>query len=166
MNKQILVLALCGVSCLARAEWDVPIAATTEANYYADPETKRSSVVPSVWILADYHRPQHRADHDPNHLSVKVLNEADCVAGNLRMVSSIYYSLAMGKGDALSFPPSHQSGVVPHPVHHRRPSLSISAPRNNSDNTRSATLNQADFSNLHVMAFGITLSQIIKRALF
>jgi hypothetical protein len=103
MIKQIVCLALCGVSCLSYAEWDVPIAATTEANYYADPETKRSSVVPSVWILADYHRPQHRGDHDPNYLSAKVLNEADCLAGNLRMVSSIYYSLAMGKGDALSF---------------------------------------------------------------
>ena len=103
MIKQIVCLALFGVSCLAQAEWDVPIAATTEANYYADPETKRSSAVPSVGILADYHRPQHRGDHDPDYLSAKVLNEADCGAGKMRMVSSIYYSLAMGKGDALSY---------------------------------------------------------------
>jgi len=103
MIKQILWLGLCAASSLAYAEWDVPIAATTEANYYADPETKRSSVVPSVWILADYHRPQRRGDHDPNYLSAKVLNEADCLAGNLRMVSSIYYSSAKGQGDALGF---------------------------------------------------------------
>jgi hypothetical protein len=122
MIKQTLCLALCGISVWAHADWDVPIAATTEANYYADPETKRSSVVPSVWILADYHRPQHRADHDPNYLSVKVLNEADCVAGNLRMVSSIYYSLAMGKGDALSFSTLTSEWGRPAP---RSPSASI-----------------------------------------
>ena len=122
MNKQILCLALCGLSCWVHAEWDVPIAATTEANYYADPETKRSSVVPSVWVLADYHRPQHRADHDPIYLSVKVLNEADCMAGNLRMVSSIYYSLAMGKGDALSFSTHTSEWDRPAP---RSPSASI-----------------------------------------
>ena len=77
MMKETLVLALCGVSCLAHAEWDVPITATTEANYYADPETKRSSVVPSVWILADYHQPHHRGDHDPDYLSAKVLRSED-----------------------------------------------------------------------------------------
>jgi hypothetical protein len=107
---------------LAHAEWDVPITSTTEANYYADPETKRSSVVPSVWILADYHQPQHRGDHDPDYLSAKVLNEADCVAGNLRMVSSIYYSLAMGKGDALSFSTLTSEWGRPSP---RSPSASI-----------------------------------------
>jgi hypothetical protein len=122
MMKQTLALALCGVSCLAHAEWDVPITSTTEANYYADPETKRSSVVPSVWILADYHQPQHRGDHDPDYLSAKVLNEADCVAGNLRMVSSIYYSLAMGKGDALSFSTLTSEWGRPSP---RSPSASI-----------------------------------------
>ncbi|CAM8619329.1 hypothetical protein MCEMAEM21_01001 [Oxalobacteraceae bacterium] len=122
MNKQILCLALYGVCCLAHAEWDVPIAATTEANYYADPETKRSSVVPSVWILTDYHRPQPRDGHDPGYLSAKVLNEADCVAGNLRMVSYIYYSLAMGKGDALSFSTLTSEWSRPLP---RSPSASI-----------------------------------------
>ena len=122
MIKQTLCWALYGVSIWAHAGWDVPIAATTEANYYADPETKRPSVVPSVWILTDYHRPQHRADHDPNYLSVKVLNEADCVAGNLRMVSSIYYSLAMGKGDALSFSTLTSEWDRPAP---RSPSASI-----------------------------------------
>jgi hypothetical protein len=122
MIKQALCFALFGVSCLAQAEWDVPIAATTEANYYADPETKRSSAVPSVWILADYHRPQHRGEHDPDYMSAKVLNEADCVAGNLRMVSSIYYSLAMGKGDALNFSTLTSEWGRPAP---RSPSASV-----------------------------------------
>ncbi len=122
MTKQTLFLALCSVSCWVHADWDVPIAATTEANYYADPETKRSSVVPSVWILTDYHRPQHRGDHDPDYLSAKVLNEADCGAGKMRMVSSIYYSLAMGKGDALSFSTFTSEWSRPAP---RSPSASV-----------------------------------------
>jgi len=103
MLKKTLLFALCSVSCLSHAGWDIPILNTAEVKYYADPETKRTSVLPSVWILADYDRPQHRADHDPDYLSVKVLNEADCSAGALRMVSSIYYSLGMGKGDALRY---------------------------------------------------------------
>jgi hypothetical protein len=103
MFKSAIFLGLFSVSCGVYAEWDVPIAATTEAKYYADPETKRSAVIPSVWILADYDHLQQRDDDSVKHLSVKMLNEADCVAGKIRMVSSIYYSLAMGKGDALSF---------------------------------------------------------------
>jgi hypothetical protein len=103
MIKRTLFLALCSVSCWVHADWDVPITATTDAKYYADSETRRSSVIPSVWILADYGQLQQSTDNAPKHLSVKMLNEADCGAGKMRMVSSIYYSLSMGKGDALSF---------------------------------------------------------------
>lgn len=122
MIKPIFLTVLCSVSCWAHAEWDVPIAATADAKYYADSETKRSSVVPSVWILADYAQPQHRANHDPNYMSVKVLNEADCLAGNMRMVSAIYYSLAMGQGDAQSFSTITTEWNRPAP---RSPSASI-----------------------------------------
>lgn len=122
MIKQTLCLALCSMSCWAYAEWDVSIATTAEAKYYADSETKRSAVIPSVWILTDYRQPQHRADHDPDYMSVKVLNEADCLAGNMRRVSSIYYSLAMGQGDALSF--STITTEWDHPAPHS-PSASI-----------------------------------------
>ncbi|MFM7657597.1 MAG: hypothetical protein ACKO5Z_03280, partial [Burkholderiaceae bacterium] len=66
MLKKTLLLALCSVSDLSHAGWDIPIMTTAEVKYYADPETKRTSVLPSVWILADYDQPQHRADHDPD----------------------------------------------------------------------------------------------------
>ena len=107
MHHRRWLTALCSLGFMtpysAHADWDIPLVTTTEAKYYADPETKRSAVLPSVWILADYDQPQHAAGLEPNYLSVKVLSEADCGANKLRTVSLIYYSLAMGQGDALGY---------------------------------------------------------------
>ena len=107
MHHRRWLTALCSLVFItpysAHADWDIPIVTTTEAKYYADSDTKRSAVLPSVWILADYDQPQHTAGLEPNYLSMKLLSEADCSAKKLRTVSLIYYSLGMGQGDALGY---------------------------------------------------------------
>ncbi len=84
--KRLLAIGMILFSHSAYAEW-VKLAESTGTIVFVDPSTKKGGLMPRVWILLDYSKPETSGES-----TVRSLYEADCKDGRLRGLASAYYS--------------------------------------------------------------------------
>ena len=88
-----LSVLLTGPARPAFAGWE-PLFEDDQLVYYIDPATRSDKPRPRVRILRDFKEPNQRGDQ-----SAKLLYEADCASGKVRMMSGVYKKGRMGEGE-------------------------------------------------------------------
>lgn len=100
--KRLLFFVLMTVCSVSWAEWEITdYLKNGEDTFYHDKSTKRKTgAIVRMWTLRNYSIVQTERDGD-RYMSAKELIAYDCRSETFAMVSAVWYSGPMGKGDTV-----------------------------------------------------------------
>ncbi len=106
-------LLLAAMSTGVAAEWVWIASANNFGNYIDKSTIRRSGSIVRMWSMQSYNEPQFKSGK--SFQSEKSQYEYDCTEERIRMIATVFYTQAYGKGDALDslFGPSQWVPVVP-----------------------------------------------------